>query len=138
MENTNIPKSKELNIANNRVDYLDIARCIGIILMVMGHIGFKKKFTYFIHGFHMPMFFIISGYLFTLKHQEDLPFKEYLIKKFKSLIIPYISFGIFHLCYVSIFKTFSIIYVKSLLSYQKILPIFHCHSPIGTLINSEV
>ena len=98
MENTNIPKSSELNIANNRIEYLDIARCIGIILMIMGHVGFSKRFDHFIHAFNMPMFFIISGYLFTLKHQEELFFKEYLIKKFKSLIIPYISFGIFHLC----------------------------------------
>lgn len=123
MENTNIQKSRELNVANNRVDYLDIARALGIILMIMGHIGFGRRFNHFIHAFNMPMFFIISGYLFTLKHQENLPFKEYLIKKFKSLIIPYIAFGLFHLCYAAIFKTFHIEYVKQLVSYQRILPI---------------
>lgn len=57
MENTNIPKSSELNIANNRVECLDIARCIGIILMIMGHVGFSKRFDHFIHAFNMPMFF---------------------------------------------------------------------------------
>ena len=64
-----------INSQTERIDYLDIARCIGIILMIMGHVGFSKRFDHFIHAFNMPMFFIISGYLFTLKHQEDLPFK---------------------------------------------------------------
>ena len=98
MENTNIPKSSELNIANNRIDYLDIARCIGIILMIWGILVFQKDLIILFTLLICQCFFIISGYLFTLKHQEELFFKEYLIKKFKSLIIPYISFGIFHLC----------------------------------------
>ena len=98
MENTNIRKSSELNIANNRVEYLDIARCIGIILMIWGILVFQKDLIILFTLLICQCFFIISGYLFTLKHQEDLSFKEYLIKKFKSLIIPYISFGIFHLC----------------------------------------
>ena len=59
MENTNIPKSSELNIANNRVECLDIARCIGIILMIMEHVGFSKRFDHFIHAFNMLMFFYI-------------------------------------------------------------------------------
>lgn len=45
-----------------RLDYIDIFRALGIILMVMGHIGFGSKFDKFIHAFHMPMFFWISGF----------------------------------------------------------------------------
>ena len=46
-----------INSQTERIDYLDIARCIGIILMIMGHIGFSKRFDHFIHAFNMPMFF---------------------------------------------------------------------------------
>lgn len=45
-----------------RLDYIDIFRALGIILMVMGHIGFGSKFDKFIHAFHMPIFFWISGF----------------------------------------------------------------------------
>ena len=42
----------------------------------------------------MPIFFIISGYFFTFKHQETLPFKIYFVKKIKTLLIPYIIIGL--------------------------------------------
>ena len=46
-----------INSQTERIDYLDIARCIRIILMIMGHVGFSKRFDHFIHAFNMPMFF---------------------------------------------------------------------------------
>lgn len=52
----------ENTIRKSRMDYIDIYRAFGIILMVMGHIGFGGKFDKFIHAFHMPMFFFISGF----------------------------------------------------------------------------
>ena len=52
----------------NRVEWMDVFRGTGIILMIMGHIGFGDHFDIFIHAFHMPMFFFISGFFF--KHKE--------------------------------------------------------------------
>ena len=52
----------------NRVEWMDVFRGTGIILMIMGHIGFGDYFDIFIHAFHMPMFFFISGFFF--KHKE--------------------------------------------------------------------
>lgn len=49
-------------IVKQAADYMDVFRVCGIILMVMGHIGFDDKFDKFIHAFHMPMFFFISGF----------------------------------------------------------------------------
>lgn len=77
----------------DRIDYIDIFRGLGIILMVMGHIGFGYHFDYFIHAFHMPMFFFVSGFLYKSK---NITFKKFALKKAKSLLIPYFMFGIFH------------------------------------------
>ena len=77
-----------------RIEYIDVYRGIGIILMIMGHIYFGKLFDIFIHAFHIPMFFIISGYLFSTKNVD---FKEFIMKKSKQLLVPYIVFGVFHL-----------------------------------------
>ena len=77
-----------------RLDEIDILKSIGIILMIMGHTGFGKIFDYYIHSFHMPMFYIISGFLYK---NSQLPFKDFLKKKSKSLLIPYIIFAFFHL-----------------------------------------
>lgn len=39
---------------SKRVRYMDLFRGIGIILMVMGHVGFGSGFYKFSHAFHMP------------------------------------------------------------------------------------
>lgn len=42
---------------------------VGIVLMVMGHIGFGKVFDILIHAFHMPMFFFVSGFLYLRRRE---------------------------------------------------------------------
>ena len=49
-------------ISKQRLDYIDVFRSLGIIAMVMGHVGFGGKFDHFIHAFHMPMFFFIANF----------------------------------------------------------------------------
>ena len=75
-----------------RIDYIDLYRGFGIVIMVMGHVGFGAEFDYWCHGFHMPMWFIVSGYFFN----KEIKFKELVKKKTKQLIIPYVSFGLFY------------------------------------------
>lgn len=53
---------------------IDILKAIGIVLMIMGHIGFGGIFDYWIHSFHMPMFFIMSGFL---AKRKKIDFKYY-------------------------------------------------------------
>ena len=79
-----------------RIDYIDVFRSFGIILMIMGHIGYGETFDFFIHAFHMPMFFWISGFLFTTKTKEEMSFFDLLQKKAKSLLLPYFVFGLAH------------------------------------------
>ena len=61
--------------------------------MIMGHIGFGEKVDRFIHAFHMPMFFFISGFFYRRK---EVSFIEEIKYKAKSMLIPYFFFGIFH------------------------------------------
>ncbi|MGN1165381.1 MAG: acyltransferase family protein [Lachnospiraceae bacterium] len=79
-----------------RIGYIDVFRSIGIIFMIMGHIGYGSKFDIFIHAFHMPMFFWISGYLFNHKVKEEISFRSFVMKKAKSLLLPYFVFGLAH------------------------------------------
>ncbi len=94
-----------------RIDYIDFYKGIGIILMIMGHIGYGKIFNKFIHAFHMPMFFIITGFLFYNSYSKK--FKEFLKTKSKQLLIPYFIFGFLHLlifCLLNINNTQEIIH----------------------------
>ena len=88
----------------NRIDYIDIFRAFGIILMVMGHLNFGGNFDHFIHAFHMPMFFFVSGFLYK---NNNITFGKFLCKKAKSLLIPYYAFGLLHLAYSLVIEGFS-------------------------------
>lgn len=68
-----------------RVEYIDIARGIAIILMVIGHVvdqGIKRNIIF---SFHMPLFIIISGIFY-----KEKGIKEFIKDTTKKLIIPYI------------------------------------------------
>ncbi len=91
----NIDASDNKAISKLRLNYLDIAKGIGIILMIIGHIAAEYEYIRkFILCFHMPLFFIISGYFF--RHREN---KECLKYIFKRLIIPYIIMSILIILY---------------------------------------
>lgn len=75
-----------------RVEYIDLFRAFGILLMIIGHIRFcpdESSFDKWIHAFHMPMFFIVSG-LFYRKQEIT----ELLKKRFRTLIVPYLIVGV--------------------------------------------
>ena len=72
-----------------RDDSIDIVRGICIFLMVVGHVGFGGLFDHYIHAFHVPVFFVVSG----MFYKSSQPFVKYLIKKLKTLIVPYLFVG---------------------------------------------
>ena len=66
---------------------IDIMRGTAIILMVIGHSGFIYKD--YIYLFHMAVFFMISGYLYSPKYSKNLSSVCDLVKKrIKSLWLP--------------------------------------------------
>lgn len=82
-----------------RYDWLDVMKGFTMILVVFGHAlnsqGFyEHSVNVWIHEFHMPFFFLLSGFLAekTLKRR----LKENIIKKFKTLILPFFSCGILY------------------------------------------
>lgn len=76
-------------IDRKRIDWIDIAKGIGIILVVWGHTAkYGQDIRLFIYCFHMPLFFFISGMVFNC----DVKFKDFLIKRLKSLYLPYLTF----------------------------------------------
>ncbi|WP_179348065.1 acyltransferase family protein [Winogradskyella pacifica] len=73
----------------NRFLDIDILKGILIIFVILGHSNFK--YTHQIYWFHMPAFFLISGFLFNLKN-ASLGVFVFLKKKTIALMVPYIAF----------------------------------------------
>lgn len=70
-----------------RIVWLDYAKVIGMFLVIVGHLPFKFNFA--ISLFHMPLFFMLSGYLYKRRC-----LKGELIRSGKALILPYIFYNL--------------------------------------------
>ena len=61
-----------------------------MLLIVWGHIRLGDWSNAFVYAFHIPLFFFLSGMVFSKKRYPD--FKSFLLKRVNSLIKPYIVF----------------------------------------------
>ena len=75
---------------------VDFLRGILILLMIMGHIDLGEPFHYYIHMFHMPAWFFISGWFYR---DSGEPLWKCVLKKARSLLLPYFLFGTVHLVF---------------------------------------
>ena len=78
-------------LMGKRIYWIDNLKAIGIFLVVLGHCPINPQIRHYIYSFHMPLFFFISGYLFNRNRYEN--FRIFLIRKFRTLIIPYFTFA---------------------------------------------
>jgi len=97
------PRSKETIVdreTGGRILLIDVARFYGLVLVYYGHIIERvmnlgdPTATYhykFIYSFHMPLFFLLSGYI---SKRPDLPFARFLRNLFASRLIPLIFFNL--------------------------------------------
>lgn len=76
-----------------RLNYIDDAKAFAILLMIIGHLATYKPVDVLIYGFHIPLFFIVSGLFFNPKRS----FGENVSKGFKQLIVPYLCFELINL-----------------------------------------
>ena len=82
---------------STRMEWLDSAKAIGMVLVYIGHCNIPGLNMY-IYLFHMPLFFIISGFVWNIEKNRNMDFKSFAKKKFKAYIIPY--FKIATVCFI--------------------------------------
>lgn len=75
-------------ISNHRETFIDIARGIGILLVVFSHSGSEKEIMTYVGRTFIPIFFIISGYLYKGNNLN-------INRKVKKLLIPYLGYSIY-------------------------------------------
>ena len=80
--------------AQNSLQWIYIAKGIGIILVVIGHFHPESSPTYWseiyriIYSFHMPLFFILSGYLYN---HTKYRYCDLIKNKTKRLLYPFVT-----------------------------------------------
>ncbi len=87
----------ELSSKNSRLAYFDIAKGIGIILVIIAHIEYVDLgIRNYIVAFHMPLFFIVSGMLSCLIGEEKRDIFTVIKKKLKRIMLPYLIFSLLY------------------------------------------
>lgn len=94
-------------IREERLEWLDMARGISIISIILGHIYATNVVKIWICSFHVPLFFIISGCLIKYKSHNDL--KKTIITRVRTVLLPYILFGIIYILIEFILTDFDIL-----------------------------
>ncbi|MCM1187049.1 MAG: acyltransferase [Lachnoclostridium sp.] len=81
-------------MSNNRIAYIDWAKGVGMLLIMLGHINeLSNPIVTWGDSFKIAIFYIISGYLFTLKRGKYQSTREFALEKLKTFGIPYIVFS---------------------------------------------
>ena len=70
-----------------RLEWIDVARGIGIIAVVAGHVWTKGPFRDALYSFHMPLFFLLSGML-----SRPQPPERFALRQLSSQMRPYAAF----------------------------------------------
>ena len=88
---------------SRRIEWIDIAKAFGIILVSFGHIRNGDGESVWlpaldstidtIYLFHMPLFYILGGLTFSNKR----PFIQFLTRKIRTLLVPYYFFSLYFL-----------------------------------------
>lgn len=84
-----------------RIRWIDIAKGIAIICVFLGHtISTPSLISRFIYYFHMPLFFLLSGFCFS--NRRNL--KDFTLNKLKTVVLPIFSLGLTGAVIVAVFS----------------------------------
>lgn len=73
-----------------RNKWIDVAKGMTIVLVVMGHAAIPAPISRLIYAFHMPLFFIASGWT---TNWNKYSVGEYCIRKTKTLLLPFFIYS---------------------------------------------
>ncbi len=79
-------------MVRERNKQMDVLLCMGILLVVLGHVGTyswkTELFDWFvIYSFHMPLFFFISGYFY--KQERERAYGRAIFRMIRKFVVPY-------------------------------------------------
>lgn len=90
-----------------RMQWIDSARGIAMLSVILGHMNIGNNLKHVIFSFHMPFFFLLSGYFLRLQGS-----RRFIKSKAKHLLIPYVFTGICLILFTQILNMLKMIVHK--------------------------
>ena len=75
----------------SRISWIDVARGVGIIIVIYAHGLSAQNYRHLFYSFHMPLFFFLSGIVFH--HGKYEHFSHFFKKTVKGILLPYFIFA---------------------------------------------
>ena len=89
-----------------RIEWVDIAKGIAILLVCLGHRNIPYWFSKWLYTFHLPLFFFLSGY--TTRFESYRNIKDFVHRKLRGLVIPSLTLGLawilFEFCFCRFYR----------------------------------
>lgn len=86
-----------------RVKYLDLLKCLGMFIVVQGHIHTNYSwFSLPLHSYVIPLYFFLSG--LTFRASKFNSFWAFVKHRLKSLMLPYAMFSVVTWCVWAVFN----------------------------------
>lgn len=82
----------KLSPVKNRVEYVDMAKGIGMFAIIWGHIMLSGWSNNLVYSFHIPLFFFLSGMMFSSSKYPS--FGVFIKRRIKTLLVPYVMFSL--------------------------------------------
>lgn len=99
------PSTDSAALKKSRIDWIDCAKGIGIALVVIGHSWGVPHWIYcLIYGFHMPLFFLLSG--LTHSYDSSVSVGAYIKKLAKAYLLPYLTLCLINLALQSLWTLY--------------------------------
>ena len=103
MTNENLSQNNSVLKVGDRVTYLDMLKCLGMFIVVSGHIHTSYGwFSLPIHSFVIPLYFMLSG--MTFRRSKFPKFLDFLKHRAKTLLLPYAMFSVITWAFWAIFS----------------------------------
>lgn len=112
-----------------RLKEFDLAKGIGIILVVLGHFFPEGAPSWYAHmrqviySFHMPLFLFVSGFVY-MHTRRDIPYGAFLLKKARRIAVPYFLVSFLFIAVKLLPQALSI-YVKNPVTSDSFLKVFY-------------
>ncbi|MCR5202894.1 MAG: acyltransferase family protein [Lachnospiraceae bacterium] len=118
-----------------RLDYVDAAKGLSIIMIMMGHItSYYNPLDQWMSSFKVSVFYVISGFLMCYTGSvKNRTFKEFIKKLFMNICVPYIWFCVLGLLFKIVIN---LLRHKSIAAVISVVRVYAIHSVCLKGINS--
>lgn len=92
------------NIQIKRINWIDIAKAFGIIIVLAYHACPEGYIKNFLWQMHMPFFAFLSGIVYSKKYSSDIYMLLLFVKKrIETIYIPFVSYSLVFLVFHNFF-----------------------------------